>query len=354
MATLPLDVQILIIEWVLRSSQHARIDYATLRACALVCREWTPIAQRLLFRRIPRIPSRHDHGGISLLFHVLRAHPHLAAHVRSVRVGWTLSHPVLDMTLALLELCPRVEGLSFISFVFQSFVNVAQTTRLRALYLKPTVLEVVGDEALVSSIVPMWPSVRVLLVRTNDGNGGPQVAQALPTRVPSSVQALTLPASNVRRILSPSEPLPALHHFELTDPMWVDPAWCQHLRTVGVLPQIRTLYLKGQFPPQDVLDQLVRLDSLVVTEPPEQHVTLPPLLHHFGYHYLRLGHRNVSPEFLTAALGPLSDLRLVTVTRHVGRDMQAALKGMCNARGVDFASYETPDCFPQPRHIDWI
>ncbi|KAI0041762.1 hypothetical protein FA95DRAFT_653484 [Auriscalpium vulgare] len=70
----------MVIEWVYRSSQHAIIDYHTLLVCALVCRAWTPIAQRLLFRRIPEyyFPT----SNITLLPRTLRASPHLASHVR--------------------------------------------------------------------------------------------------------------------------------------------------------------------------------------------------------------------------------------------------------------------------------
>ncbi|KAI0043019.1 hypothetical protein FA95DRAFT_503791 [Auriscalpium vulgare] len=112
MVIIPLEIQLLAIEWVYRLSQHLETDYDTLLACALVCRTWRPIAQRLLFRRVPRQPrsqKRFDGSplGFKLLVDTLRACPHLAAHVRSIYL--TLDSPDA-VDAALLEVCPHIAG----------------------------------------------------------------------------------------------------------------------------------------------------------------------------------------------------------------------------------------------------
>ncbi|KAI0048878.1 hypothetical protein FA95DRAFT_1557453 [Auriscalpium vulgare] len=349
MASVPLDVQILVIEWVYRSSQHARIDYATLCACALVCRA-TPIAQQLLFRRILRNPLGDHYHEPPLLIRTFYARPSLAAHVRHIQVGWPMRISSFDdAILDLLELCPHVQGISFLSLMSTRSLSPELEARLRSIPLRPVVLEMIGQQPPVSNILQMWPGVRVLMLSVPD-------ARSLPVRVPSSVQALTLLAGDdVRRCLSPSEPLPELHNLMLLSPVWSNAAWCAHLLAVGVLPQMRILRIRGEFPPQDVLQQLTRLESLVVQEPPLQAVTLPSPLQHFGYHCAPSGPTKLArAEFVAHALRALSDLRLVTVTRSVARDMHAALQCMCRRRGVDFATYETPECFPRPRNIDWI
>ncbi|KAI0043696.1 hypothetical protein FA95DRAFT_1609143, partial [Auriscalpium vulgare] len=117
MATYPLEIHIAVIEWVYRSSQHAAIDYPTLRACALVCRAWTFFAQRLLFRRVP-VPKtklmKLDSIIMARFVGTLRTAPHLAAHVRSFIFELANSHPgpgVSDDTMEALALCTNIEGI---------------------------------------------------------------------------------------------------------------------------------------------------------------------------------------------------------------------------------------------------
>ncbi|KAI0039313.1 hypothetical protein FA95DRAFT_1035792 [Auriscalpium vulgare] len=78
MSQLPFDLHVLFIEWVYRHSQADMTDYATLAACALVCRAWTPVAQRLLYRRLPG----KFFVGKERLIDTIRRNPALGTHVR--------------------------------------------------------------------------------------------------------------------------------------------------------------------------------------------------------------------------------------------------------------------------------
>ncbi|KAI0042173.1 hypothetical protein FA95DRAFT_610938 [Auriscalpium vulgare] len=351
MAILPLEIQILVIEWVFRASQHARIDYATLRACALVCRAWTATAQRLLFRRISPDPYNDYHRRIPLLIHTLRTCPHLSAHVRSVRLGPPMLQKdpaAADGTIAMLELVPHIEGITFATTLSRQDWSADLEARMRALPLRPAFLALGGEPTVVNRIVKMWPTIRVLATSTLRR---PIHAARRTLRVLPTVQALTLHSSNIAD-LSPKVPLPALHDLTLLHPFWTNPVHSEHLRAVGVLSQIRILQLRGAFPPQDVIDDLEQLEGLIIDGPPAQTVSLPKSLHHFGYHSDR--DTRADTGIVTAALCGLPNLQRVTVTRQGHPDMRSALEEMCRSCGADFEMYESADSFMRPRHIDWI
>ncbi|KAI0041439.1 hypothetical protein FA95DRAFT_1611004 [Auriscalpium vulgare] len=337
--SVPLDVQILIIEWVFRSSQHALIDYTTLNACALVRRAWTPTAQRLLFRRIWCISQDDSYKILRLLVETLGIRPHLAAHVRHIRIAWPSQPPGYGtVCLRLLELCRHVEGISFLDFIDFNYRKKALgaefDARLRAIQLRPTLLEMIGvDKTICRTIMDMFPGVRVLVDRA--GYEYP---------LPASAEALEILAINARSCFSLSEPLPALRHLCLILPRWSDKALCERFISADILPQLQSLQIKGVFPPAEILDQLAQLTTLVVGELPGQRVLLPPSLRHVGYHPWGAapgGHA----EFLVDPLRALPRLQFVSVTHGVEEHVHAALEGMCRHRGVDFGTYETPDCF---------
>ncbi|KAI0045449.1 hypothetical protein FA95DRAFT_1680452 [Auriscalpium vulgare] len=116
----PLDVQVIVIEWVYRSSQHRAIDYPTLCACALVCRSWTPIAQRLFLRRVP-VPDpyievqRFPQIIIDFILRTLRAAPSLAAHIRSVicNLAVAFDSDAEDDDVTVLALCTNTDSILF-------------------------------------------------------------------------------------------------------------------------------------------------------------------------------------------------------------------------------------------------
>ncbi|KAI0051936.1 hypothetical protein FA95DRAFT_1602180 [Auriscalpium vulgare] len=353
MATeLPLDVQILIIEWLFRSSQHALIDYATLRACAIVCRAWTPVAQRLLFRRLRCLGLQDPQSRIRLLVDTLRTRLHLAAHVRYIEVAWP-SYPrdFGDVCLHLLELCRQVEAISFwLSNHNNKPLSADLDAHLRAIQLRPMVLEMIGlDDTVCRTIVNIFPGARVLVFNVRQRYDGPYECL-----LPSTVEALEIPADSLRQCLSLSEPLPALRHLSLLLPDWSDKALCEHLNYPGLLQQLQSLQIKGNFPPEEILKPLVQLRTLIVEELPRKPVTLPPSLRHIGYHAWWNAAPGALAELAVDPLRALPELQLVTVTRAVKPHVRLALEEMCRENGVHLGTYEMPFFFRKQKHIDWI
>ncbi|KAI0046766.1 hypothetical protein FA95DRAFT_1340343 [Auriscalpium vulgare] len=343
---LPLDIHILIIEWVFRLSQHMLIDHTTLRACALVCRAWTPAAQRLLFRRI-RCTSLHDSQcNIQLLVSTLGIRPHLAAHVRCIYLTWpTYPREYVDVCIRLLELCRHVEGVSFLRWGASNFTTSSTEldARLHAIQLKPVVLDVDGilDHTVSSSIARMCPGPRVLVLTANHDYP-----------LPPTLEALEILGDRAHGCLSHSHPLPALRYLCLMSPSWPGPL-DRHLISTGILPHLQSLHIRGIFPPPEILDQLAQLRTLVVSALSRKHVDLPRSLRYFGYHAWGVP-PDARSELVVGMLRALPGLQLVTVTRDVERHVRIALERMCHDIGVDFGIYETPFHFQEPRHIDWI
>ncbi|KAI0046735.1 hypothetical protein FA95DRAFT_1679551 [Auriscalpium vulgare] len=344
----PLDIQLLLIEWILRLSQSTIIDYTTLRACALVCRAWTPTAQRLLFRRIQREPLQYCHYNIHLLVPTLCTRPHLATHVRSILIAWP-PYPASYAAdcLRLLELCPHVERISFFdSEGHGKALSAELDAHMHAIQLRPVVLETSFlDEHTCRSLVNMCSGARVLIL--NDGYAHP---------LPATVEALQILADDPQHCLPLAQPLPALRSLTVICPAWSDTVLCGHLTSAGILPQLRTLQISGAFPPAEILAQLGQLRTFVVDELPKAPpIALPAPLRHFGYHiWAAEPGVLVLAELVVNPLRALPDLQLVTVTRRIEQHVRAALEGMCRDRGVDFGVYALPSSFQEPRNIDWI
>ncbi|KAI0042182.1 hypothetical protein FA95DRAFT_610973 [Auriscalpium vulgare] len=343
MAFFPLELQVTVVEWVYRHSQsQSDIDYITLRACALVCRAWRPIAQRLLFRRVPRQMWHMDESRfyVSMLIDILRTRPHLAAHVRSIYLA---PDPV---DIALLELCPHVAGITV------DIVEDNELSRMRSLAIPQDwtqhvqYFNVIDFTDGIASIWKMWPGLRAIDI-------GVFMSPDTLIRVPSGVTALCFPSQVMSWIDSPHDSLSALRDLELYEPKFPD------LCASGLLPQLRTLVLHGPLPRTEVLEQLQQLESLVFNDLPVHDISLPRALRHVGYHYepnsyyAAPSQKDVS--FFVAALRVLDDIELVTVTRlNLLAKTQLALREACREMDVEFLTYETPLHFARPRCVDWI
>ncbi|KAI0046748.1 hypothetical protein FA95DRAFT_1606640 [Auriscalpium vulgare] len=201
--TLPLDVNVLIIDWVFRLSQHAMIDYPTLHACALVCRAWTPSAQRLLFRRILSTSLHYRYCDVQLLVRTLETRPHLAAHVRFIRVAWPLHPPVYGtICLRLLELCPHVQGISLWDWQYYNEpVSAELDARWRAIQLRPVLLEVFSTDSSINAVVQMCRGVRTLILRAGySGDALPPTVESLEIHGGSHCPALSKPLPALRAL----------------------------------------------------------------------------------------------------------------------------------------------------------
>ncbi|KAI0038067.1 hypothetical protein FA95DRAFT_1298106 [Auriscalpium vulgare] len=341
MAIIPLELQVLVVEWVYRHSQHRiDIDYNTLLACALVCRAWRPIAQHFLFRRVPR--QKHvdeSRPYISLLADILRACPHLAAHVRTIYLK--LDPDPFDVPL--LELCPHVAGV-----ISGHAVDAYFMFRIRELAISQDIkyFSVIGVYEDVAGIWSMWPTLRAVDIVRFVSMEGP------PVRLPSGVTSLSFPPAVMSRIFSTTHDLPALRDLELFGTEFPS----DHLCASDLLPQLRTLVVHGPLPPAEVLEQLKQLESLVFNDLPVHNVSLPRTLRHVGYHCPSApGPSTKDASFLVAALHGLDDIELVTVTRlNLLAKTQAVLREACRDMDVEFVTYQTSFHFSRPRCVDWI
>ncbi|KAI0045463.1 hypothetical protein FA95DRAFT_123746 [Auriscalpium vulgare] len=264
-AKVPLDVQFLVIEWVYRSSQHRRIDYRPLRMCALICKAWTPIAQRLLIRRVPNgtLETRsHDERPIVCLLRTLRAAPHLAAHVRTFLKSAYLNLDTdwQEQELTALALCANVQSVVFVGLLRTSNVSPELYTRLEAIPIRPKFIRITAEASQINRVIKIWPSVRALQVFAWS------CTQAdLPVQMPRALQALSTSFSCIPLLWpAPGAVPPMLHDLDLDCRKEEDMTRPAVLAS-GVFAQLRTLRIWGdtcaRVLPAAVIEQLAVLDS---------------------------------------------------------------------------------------------
>ncbi|KAI0039826.1 hypothetical protein FA95DRAFT_982226 [Auriscalpium vulgare] len=360
MAALPLELQIKVVEWVYRASQDTEIHYATLRACALVCRAWTTTAQRLLLRRLP-FPihfSTDTHHRAVLLLRTLRERPLLAAHIISVKFDLANLDAVDldDPCSTLLKLCPRIACIRA-SCSFDTPRNYdlhvqrrSLGMRLRSLALQPVVLRVAGNKESVNYLINIWPTVRVLDVSTwrRQRRDGPSICN-LPF-----VEALSFSDISAFDLKSPEASFSALREMELK------PGWSTDFRRVfgsGVFAGIHSLRIHGPCPPPEIFRHLVHLTRLAFTELPQGDPSLPQTIRHVGYHVnrliMRLEHtKDIKP--FAAALCALPDLQHVNATPFLSPLHMATLEEVCRGRGIDLEICGELHSLWRPINIDWI
>ncbi|KAI0039421.1 hypothetical protein FA95DRAFT_1655005 [Auriscalpium vulgare] len=156
-----------------------------------------------------------------------------------------------------------------------------------------------------------------------------------------TVEAIEVLAVTARDFLALSQPMPALRHICFIVPiLWPSTAVCAHLVSTGVLAQLHSVQIRGEFPPAEILAELAELRTLVVDELPRTPVALPRGLQHVGYQASR---DELPGACAVAPLRALPALRLVTVTRRVERQVRAALEGLCWDKGIEFGVYPGPE-----------
>ncbi|KAI0042176.1 hypothetical protein FA95DRAFT_1610411 [Auriscalpium vulgare] len=363
MAAIPLELQIMVVEGVYRASQHNEpqqpneFPYATLRACALVCRAWTPTAQRLMLRRLP-IPihfSTKTHRRAALLLRTIRDRPVLATHITSVKFdlvrldGVNLDNPCVS----LLELCPRITCIRVSCFFDMSWQWQQLAMRLRSLPLRPVVLCIAGVDMAISDLIHMWPTVRVL-----DIGMWSQTINGHLLRDLSSLEALSVTEINAFNLMSPEVNLSALRELEIKTEWGED--FRHRVFGSSVFARIRSLKVDGTYPPPEVFQHMVHLENLAFSELPEGNLSFPQTLQHVGYHPSRflvhLEHnKNIKP-FVTA-LRTLPSLQGVSATSMLPPKRTAILKEVCHERGIDLEICYDPDrlwLVKRPKNVDWI
>ncbi|KAI0044661.1 hypothetical protein FA95DRAFT_228614 [Auriscalpium vulgare] len=357
----PLDVQFTVIEWVYRSSQHWDVDYQTLCACAVVCKAWAPIAQRMLFRRLPTFAPLSMRGHVHQLIHCLRANPRLASYVCSVHISFLFSTSEEHWSLLLLDHCPQVRSITFEDVISNLSWTTALENRLRALPINPISLEILGDANNVMRIAPLWPSVQVLSLYSwnnagdiNDDDWDTDTPVRIP--VPRSVRSIWIRTDFIPWVL--------VREHELRDlafqcPGWSDRAWVASLLASGILPQLRSVDIEGEIPPPDVMAQLTQLRSLIFTDESDWEVVLPQNLCHLGVHcrWRTAALMDQHPEPvgpLIAAVRAAGNLRLLTMLSDAPDRVREMFHEACRDRGIDLAFYEDPEQSPRPENVDWI
>ncbi|KAI0039379.1 hypothetical protein FA95DRAFT_1567206 [Auriscalpium vulgare] len=360
---LPFDIHARIIQFIYILSQSHDVDYATLSACALVCKDWTAPAQRLLFRRIIR-PGNTDADpdpwldrAAPLLLRLFASHPHLSTYVRSIAIRALPNH------IELLRRCPHI---ALLKLVGASPPPPEWLHALRALRLHPSVLSVsvpadgerfrvrAADRDALHAMLAALPSVRHLVIS----------ARALVDLVlPPTSQLLSvmttggIDLSNL--CLLPVPPSPAAEiSFEDLHVNYLH--WSQNMTSVE-RSVVRNLHsLTTTFvPPRRTLEHLLALESLIIgrldysTGP----FTLPRTLRHFGFHT----QHNTNPssqaiQTLSAALSEraLPVLQMVSTTRCSHHAVRGALKEVAAARSIEFVEYADVEAYPRARYVDWI
>ncbi|KAI0045437.1 hypothetical protein FA95DRAFT_122759 [Auriscalpium vulgare] len=359
MARAPLDIQIIVIELVYASCQHEAIDYCTLRACALVCRAWTPIAQRLLFRRVPVSKPMRIHPNNSKFTRLLRtlsAAPHPASHVRSITIILGQEKSTASEDLEVLGLCSNVEGIFIVGNFASSSSLPALAERLRTMRIRPVFLSMSGGPAVVSTLMQIWPSARALEVRAGfDGVTNADLFMAM--RIPHAVEALSIFHADLFWA-APIGGLLMVRYLELQELEWLNATLLRHLLVSGVLPRLRSLCITGTYGspvPRTVLEQLARVETLVVSGLPREAMELPRTLRHLGYHFYGLGHESIAgAQLLMDAARALPELRLVTAISRSSTEVLKRFHTTCQHAGVELVVYKEPWRFPRPGNVDWI
>ncbi|KAI0044662.1 hypothetical protein FA95DRAFT_228405 [Auriscalpium vulgare] len=355
----PLDVQRIVIEWVYRSSQHSNVDYQTLCACAIVCRAWAPIAQRMLFRRLPAFSSFMK-GRIHHLVHSLHANPRLASYVYSVHINILPSTYEENWSLLILDHCPKVRSIIIMGTIDSSSWTTAFENRLRALPLNPVSLQLTGDaDTVATRVVPLWPSVQVLSLYSwnmynaddiDNDDWGANTPVRIP--VPRSVRSLSIKTDFISWVLVPVAGH-AVRDLAFESPGWSDRTWVTSLLASGMLPQLRSVIIEGEIPPPDVMGQLTQLRSLIFTLQSDQKVVLPQSLCHLGYHRWP-GPARTEPGHLIAAVHASRNLRLLTMLSVTPQSVRAMFDDACRERDIELVFYQDHTHYPRLEVVDWI
>ncbi|KAI0037943.1 hypothetical protein FA95DRAFT_1578498 [Auriscalpium vulgare] len=350
--SLPFDIHARIIQFVYILSQSRNIDYPTLSACALVCKDWTAPAQRLLFRRIrPSDTAAHAslwlNHAVPLLMCAVTSRSHLGTYVRSIAIH------ALPNIVELLRRCPYITLLHLVGNG-PPWLKLLHT--LRTLGLRPSVLVVPAsaDRDVVHTALAALPSVRHLV--SLDDPEDPPAEPLISLSLPSAAQLLSVTSDDIMdfsQLCVQPATVPATEiRFEELD---LYDLHFENMSSVeyGVARNLRAL-TTYEAPSGAVLNKLTALESLIIGDLPSWPISLPRTLLHFGFHahYDNYAHewekapREQPIAKFAAALSEPPNLRLVSVTSCSNYAVRDALRGASEARGVDFVEYADPSAYP--------
>ncbi|KAI0043284.1 hypothetical protein FA95DRAFT_1609517 [Auriscalpium vulgare] len=308
MVSLPYDVHVEIIAWVYRNSQHVDIDYRTLSACSLVCKEWTAPSLRLLFRNANSRFLRHSHT--LLLLNALRENALLGTYVYFIKIKLSInSVGDTDNALALLALCPNLETLSVVASSDPSDMT-SQMERIRGMGLRVKHLQFANTPKYIPPFLGLWPDLQSLDIFTVF------VESALPEhpapwKTPRSAAVTWRSPVSARWLLEAAD-TSALRELEVSGVDWGNSLCLRTFHRTPALENLTSLFLDGALPPQAIIVRFLRLEKLVFAVCPAGAVVLPRTLRHVGYHAVTKDDGRVPVWYLRIALQGLPVLRLVT------------------------------------------
>ncbi|KAI0047563.1 hypothetical protein FA95DRAFT_1679004 [Auriscalpium vulgare] len=343
--SLPYDIYVEIIDWVYRSTQHClRVDYRTLRACALVCKVWTSPAQRLLFRIIyPEMLK-------PALLNALQHNALLGTHVRSIEA---FNYGTIDKAFALLALCPSLSALSLCT-TGEPSDTIILVERMRGLCLQLKHLDIRVDHLQCAlPFVRIWPDLQSLKVYiSHPEHDVPDITP--PLKTPRRV-AVNLTYPETARWLLEAADTSALRELQVSGFDRWDLRFMYALSRTPALENLKSLFLiDGALPPQDVIVCLVRLETLVFALCPAEDVVLPQTLRHVGYHAIPRDVWRPPIRYLLKTLQGLPVLHLVTATTELLTTDLKDLTRACEDMHVDLELYSSYRMHRRMHNVDWI
>ncbi|KAI0039599.1 hypothetical protein FA95DRAFT_1612442 [Auriscalpium vulgare] len=243
-------------------------------------------------------------------------------------------------SIAVLELCTRVEGINLYNQAYGGAWDPVLAALLRALPLKPMFLEVTSNQESVGRAIELWSSIRALSVSAWS------TSDVLPDiRMLHGFRALSVQAQDIEWLLAPGKGLVALRELNMMVPvnLWAS-ALCRQLSASGVLPQLRVLNIKGDCPPQNILEPLTRLERLL----PERHVAFPQSLRHLGFIGM------LEARSTVAGLRMLPNMQRVTWFSCPPEDQLTMMKDVCRELGLELEIYLDFLVSPGPWPLDWV
>ena len=189
-------------------------DKQTLRACALVCREWLPRSRHCLFRNIA-LPYQPDSGAsyVALVKHVLHSETmrHYLHSTLAISIwGDASAFPWSTRAPSRLFLCdftghlPNLQHLTFVHVRWEDYLPLPREPLLLSGF--PTVRMLSFHNCFVPSVTFMrrilasMPQLRELFLLNVIFTHPPRIASVQPIRLPRilpNLQTLSLPTCNI-------------------------------------------------------------------------------------------------------------------------------------------------------------
>ncbi|KDQ62370.1 hypothetical protein JAAARDRAFT_149190 [Jaapia argillacea MUCL 33604] len=174
MQQLPLELVYSIFELVYYGHQY-RVDYFTLSSCCLVCKPWTPYAQRLLLRDIhldlstdqSSLPAWSISSDAAKL--LLSGSSNLGTHVRVLSVTLKTASTDVESLASIMSSCPKLYELAFHSAAMYAFSDddmaaleavVKGGVRIRSLI----VMGFGVQSPAIYQLISLWPSIQFLRI----------------------------------------------------------------------------------------------------------------------------------------------------------------------------------------------